>query len=246
MEKNPEDTSEETTEDVVENKEPVEGEETGEEETTEEDHSQQDYDAIVKEEEERTPDLTKAKNAFKGREEKREEKREGGDKVEGEEPLTRETMREEMQEIIAQTRIETQKTLSETTAINIANSLATSDGEAKAIVAKWKNRVFPANMPLQEQMEEMHAAVNSKKLVSKNNELSRALRSKDNSSKDVAGTHRDPPQGSEPKFTSKDIQGIKNAGMKWDGTKRVYYKDLGGKKRLETKGPGHPSIIIDR
>jgi len=236
MEKDPTTSSEETPEeDAKETPEPIEGEEAKEEDSS----SQIDYDAITKEEEEKAEPKT-ADEAFKERSKERKEKEE---KEETTEPTL---TREEAQEMIVQATQATQKTMLEVNAAAMAGALAESDPEARAILAKWKNRVFPDEMPLQEQMEEMHIIVNRKRFVSENSEVKRALLSKDKVSKDSAGTHRDSPEGDEPKLTAADADGMKNAGLKWDGAKSLWYKNIGRNQRMETKGPGHPSLIVDR
>ena len=130
-------------------------------------------------------------------------------------------------EIITETQQTTQKTLQENIAVGLASSLSESDAEANAILANWRNRVFPEHMPLQEQMEEMHAAVNRKKLLSKNSEIARALRSRDNVSEDTAGTHRDAPKVSEPRISAADAKVLTGeAGFLWDGAERKWKKKL--------------------
>jgi len=235
MEKEP-NTTPEREADVEEAPEPIEG--TEPEETTAEEPSQPDYEAIAKEEEDRKPDPEKAKEAFKEREKKREEI-----EVQVEDqPLTR----DEVWNMVQESQMGITKTLQENSAVTVANSMAESEAEARAMLAKWKNRSFPAGMSLQEQMEEMHAVVNRKKFVSQNNEIKRALKSKDTVTQDAGSTHRDAPEGTAPKITSADAQGLKSAGLKWDGVKRVYYKDVGRNQRLETKGPGYPRSIVDK
>lgn len=236
MEKEKPDTSEETQEDVVEAPEPIEGEEK---ETTEDEPSQIDYNAITEEEEGRKPDPKKATEAFKGREDKREE-------IEVEVPEEKPITMGQVQELIESSQQTTNKALLENNAVSIANTLSGNDEEAKAIMATWRNRVFPPNMALHEQMEEMQAIVNRKKNLSVNSELKRALKSKDNVSTDTAGTHRDSPEGDEPKLSSADAQGMKSAGLRWDGVKRVWFKPVGRNQRYETKGPGQPHQIVDR
>ncbi len=231
-------TSEETTEeDVVEAPEPVEGEEK---ETTEDEPSQTDYNAITEEEENRKADPDKATEAFKKREDKREEI--DVEVPEEEKPLTR----SETMSLIEIAQVTTNKALLENNAVSIVNTLSAGDEEAKAIMATWRNRVFPPDMALHEQLEEMQAIVNRKKNLSVNSELKRALKSKDNVSTDVAGTHRDSPESDEPKLSQADAQGMKSAGLRWDGVKRVWWKPIGRNQRYETKGPGQPHEIVDR
>jgi len=212
--------------------EEVEEESDTETEEEDQDRSQDDidYEAEAKAEEERgKPDPAKAKESFKERQQRREA--EGEEGVDDDKPLTRKDLLEWESRIISQT----QKATDEQKAETIARGLAESDAEARAIIAKWKNRQFPSGMSLTEQLEEMHAAVNRKRLLSKNAELARANKSKGMVSHDTASTHRDPPQAAEPKLSAADKVGY--AGYAWDGTKRLYKKPIQGGKKHVWKDP---------
>lgn len=222
-EKKEETTEEEAKEPVEEEKE--EGSEAEEESTSKTEEEEIDYDAErEKEEKLKKPDPIRANIAHKEREAKRDEDIEEDD----DKPVTR----KELNELIQSTQQTTEKTLNDTNAVAIAKSLSSSDAEASAIVAKWRNRTFPQDMPLQEQLEEMHAAVNRKKLVSVANEAKRALKSSNNVSKDASGTHRDAPEGDKPKMSPADAKGIKAAGYIWNSSKQTWRKPLAKGKFL--------------
>lgn len=223
-----ENTTEEvdTTEEVVEEaeeKEPVE--ETEEKETVKEE-KEIDYDAIVAEEEKRA-DPKKAKDAFKKREEKRE------NEEEEEKPLTR----TEMDKMLKDNRTAVRKEFETDRATEIAKANTSSDEEAKAVIALWKTRIVPTGN-LEEDVLFALGGLDRKKLISKNGELTRALKSKDGANRNSASTHRDAPEGSEPKLSSADAQAYKSAGFVWDGKKGVYKKTLAKGKFLYKKVGG--------
>ena len=134
--------------------------------------------------------------------------------------------RRELEEVLAKDRIEAKKDFREAQAIDLAKILATSEAETKLIVAKWKNRIFPEDMPLEEQIEEMFGAVNRKKLMSQNSELSRALNSKSNSSKNFASSHHEEIPVSTLKISKGDEMSYKRAGFIYDNKEKVWKKKL--------------------
>ncbi len=176
------------------------------EEESDDAHSQEtDFEERLKEEKQRA-DAAEAKlneTRKKAREKalEREEKRkeaagESEEENEEEKPLTA----SELQAMLEQDRQKTTKELQADRIREIAGELAGSEAEASLIVEIHKNRTFPNSLSLKEQLEEAHAIANRKKLVSKNAELARALRSKGSAGHDSAGEHRDGLQGTEPKL----------------------------------------------
>jgi len=217
-------TTEQTTEE--ENTEETQKEGT-EEESTEESSSKEDidYGAIQKEEEDRVnkPDVHKAQEAFNERKEKREE-----EVIEDEDkPLTR----KELLGVLAQERTQNQKEAQGIRALEIARANTSSEAEAQATIVFWKSRVVPTGDLAQDVLFAV-GGLNHKRLISKNNELSRALKSKDGLSRDTASTHREGQQGNVPKMSSADATALKQAGFQWDGAKRLYKKELPNKKTL--------------
>jgi hypothetical protein len=207
--------------------EPASEEVTTEIETTEEKTSSSkeeiDYQAEITAEETRgKPDPLKAREAFKQRQLRDDPVIEDDDNR----PLTA----KEARELIASIAQETQKVTLQTEAARIAESLATSPLEAQAILAKWKNRTFPEGMTLQDQLEEMHAVVNRKRLTAVTGELKRALRGKETASTDTASTHVDTPKPGAPKQSSLDQQAYARAGFKFENG--LWVKELPNKKKL--------------
>jgi len=211
-------TDDETAEDTSEKKDVTEeeGESKSSTKTEERDYAKE----IAEEEAKGKPDPKKAREAFKERDEKREE---GSD----DKPLTR----KDIEEIEARAPTRATKIVLESQALSIAKTLATSEPEANLILAKWRNRVFPENMPLHEQIEEMYAITHRKRLIGTANEAMRALKNKSGIKTDPSGTQREPAATTEPKLSAQDATAYKSAGFVWDGTKNLYNKPLMGVKQ---------------
>lgn len=171
-----------------------------------------------------------ADEAFRKREEMRKEREKKSEEGEGDKVLDSNDIVARATE--AATAAATKVAL-QSAALTIARSLAASDKEAQLIVAKWGNRSFPDGVPLQDQVEEMYAVVNRKKLIGERNEALRVARNKGNVNDNGAATHRDAPAAGEPKLSDADASALKAAGFVWDGDKRMYKKPLkGGKLHL--------------
>lgn len=171
-----------------------------------------DIDAELEKERKGRPDPNKAKEAFKKREEKREED------TDEEKPLTR----KELEQILANER----KLGVRDSVLTVAQSLTSNPKEAELLVLKWENRTFPSNLSLAEQMEEVYVITHKNKIIGENKELKRALRGKAGVNTNPAGTHQDPPKGTEPQLSPADAHAIKAAGFVWNGTSRQFEKKL--------------------
>ena len=215
---------EEVTEEVEKTPEEIESERSSKEEI--------DYEALAKAEAERAEsERTKREEAeaLIVKNKRIEKRHEEVDVEEDEEkPLTA----RELTSILARERQATQKELQEARAIEIARANTATEAEAQAALAYWKNRVNPTGS-LEEDVKFAIGGLNYKRTLSKNSELSRALKAKDMASSDVAGTHRDAPTGSEPKLSAQDSSAYKSAGFEWDGKLRLYKKPINkGKKHV--------------
>ncbi len=187
-----------------------------------------DYDAeLEKEKNLGKPDPKKAASAFADRKKKRdvpegeelESDEPEGDEEEDDKPLTR----KDVAAILANDRKERQ----ESDALAMAKTLARSDKEAELIVAKWKNRSFPAGLSLADQIQEAYVITHSKKLIGERNEALRALGNKGTASKDSSSTFRDAPSsGAEPKIAPQDAAAIKASGFAYNSTTKRYEKKL--------------------
>jgi len=160
-----------------------------------------DYEAERQAEEGRgKPDPIKAKVSFVERKAERIEKQEDGIK-----PDELSEIRTGLQSI--------QKELHEDRALAIARGLSSNDAEVQAVLSKWRNRVFPAGMPLADQIEEMYGAVNRKKIIGQRNEALRALKAKASVSTDTATTQRDGMDSPAPKLgANSPLNGYKHEG----------------------------------
>ncbi len=219
----------EEEEEIAADAEPAEDTPEGESEEEEEapnSEIERDFDAEIAEEEGHgKPDPAKAGKAFKKRKEKREGEEddapEEGEEEEADEdrPLTQKDLAE------VEARIE--KKHQKRQALTIAKTYAGSDKEAELIVAKWNNRTFPEGLPLEQQIEEMYAVVNSKKLIGERNEALRALKTKRGVSNNAAGTH-EAPKGPAKKvvISPADLQAIVAAGFVLNSKAGRYEKKL--------------------
>jgi len=201
---------------------------TEEEESEDDDkstHSDKiDYEAELAKEREAREKAEKAlaEKRFKFSKEKREAKPEE-DEEEEEKPLTK----RELQELLSEERQKTTKVLQSTRIAEIAGKYATSDAEKNLYIEIHTNRTFPEHLTLDEQMEEVYAIANRKKLIGERNEALRALKSKSGVNDNPANTHQDSPKGGEPK-DSADLIAIKQVGYAWNGTTRLYEKKING------------------
>lgn len=184
--------------------------------------NQTDYRAIAQQERERREKAEKAlaEKRFQDAERKRKT---GDDEDEDDDdkPITR----KDLHKVISETAEQTKKSLLGGRIKDIVSTLAESEDEAEAIIELHANRPFPSYLTLEEQLEEAHAIVNRKKLVSKNAELKRALKSKDTASKDSAGTHRDTPQV-RPRVAPDVEASLKAQKFEYDNTSKLWKKKL--------------------
>lgn len=169
-----------------------------------------------------------AEKKFKAKHRKEEEEDEEDDDEDDDKPLTR----KEFNRRLESEREKLRKEANEERVLEIAKEMAESDDEAEYIAEVYKNRSFPSHLSMREQIEECYAIVNRKKLISKNSELARALKSKSTVSKDVTDTYRDQQKGSAPKIPAQDEAAYKRAGFVYNATDKVYEKTLPNKKKL--------------
>lgn len=185
--------------------------------------SQIDYDAELKKEREAREKAEKsaAEKDFKLRELKRKQGDDKGD-LDDDKPLTG----KELQAILAEERLQTQKTVQSARAEELAKKYTTNDTELKLILEIHKNRTFPQHLSLEDQIEESYVIANRKKIIGENSELKRALRGKGGVDNNPASTHRDAPVVGEPQLSSADKQALTAVGFVYNGTNRRYEKKL--------------------
>lgn len=184
------------------------------------DNNDQELDSELAAEQERT---RLANEAFQKREEARKKREaDAGGNEDDDRPLTR----ADLARISADATAAAMKVANAAQVLAIAKTLATSDKEATLIAAKWGNRTFPEGMTLQDQVEEMYAVTNRKKLIGERNEALRAARNKGNANTNSAATHVDGPSSGEPKLSAADKTALQQSGFVWDTNKRLYKKPL--------------------
>lgn len=150
------------------------------------------------------------------------------DDDEEDKPLTKREFREAQAANNQKVLKESQKEL----IVAKAKALAASDGEANLIIEIHRNRQFPADMPLDEQLEEAQALANRKKHKIQVEELKRALAGKEGESENAATTQRDAPPQPQPKLSTGDAAALKGAGFEWDSKQGMWKKLLPNKQYL--------------
>jgi len=193
-----------------------------------------DYEALLAKERERAEAAEQAIIKSKIKKKKVEEP-ESDDDDDDDKPLTRKDVERIQQDAL---RVAYGDRIGE-----IAKEMAGTDQEAQLIVHIHKNRTFPADLSLREQLEEAWAIANRRKILAQNQELARALKGKDGVNDNPAGTHRDPMEGTAPRMAAQDKASYERAGFKYDVKTRVWVKDLpNGKKAY--KDPKTKKITI--
>lgn len=200
---------EEKSEETDKQEKDAESEGEEEEESSKHLENERDYDAEL-EEEQRSEGIAHEK--FKERKEKRETENDD------DKPLTRGEWK--------RLANETQKVQLEAAALALALTITDSDKEAKLVVAKWKNRGYPTNLSLQEQIEEAYVATHRKTILGQANEAKRALRNKSRVNDNAAGTHRESTNPNEPKISEAEKFSLKKAGFEYNPKTRRYEKKL--------------------
>lgn len=167
-----------------------------------EDEDDEDIDDQMQRERKGKPDPDRAQDAYR----KREDKRKGED--DEDKPLTK----RQLEEILARDRKERR----EQDARAIASTLSKKPKVVELLVEKWKNRTFPENLTLQQQMVEIYGGTYANKLIGEKNEALRALRNKGRVNRDSSSTHRDgQPSKGQPKLPPADLRAIQGMGYKW-------------------------------
>ena len=173
--------------------------------------------------------------AFDKREKARQEEEEG-EVEEKEKPLTA----TDLKGILHQDRQETLKEFKGAEIKQKAEDRASSDKEAELMVETHRNRTFPAHLSIDEQMDEVYAIVNRKRLLAQNEELKRKITSKETVKTTEEGDYRETP-ASTVKAPADVKQQLIQQGYTEDKVKGVFKKVIaGGTKTLykDPKGKG--------
>lgn len=193
---------------------------------------QENYEAELKRERDRAEKAEKAlaDKAFKDRELKRKKEEAGdpGDEDDDDKPITK----KDLSDILVRERKQIQSEVMGGRISQIAKEISKSELEAQLIIEIHKNRQFPSDMPLEEQLEEAQAIANRKRHIQTEAELRRALKSKETASHENANTEREPIEPGEPQMSAQDRSAITSSGMKWDGKAGFYKKTLPSKRTL--------------
>jgi len=200
-------------------------EETPKEEVQEPSSSteEEDLSSLIDEEKKHgVPDPDKAKARFEKTFHPPVEEPVVEDFNEGDQPVTR----AELDGILAKNTQQVILNSQQTEITNIAGDLAETDDEAELIRAIHSNRVYPANMPLREQLGEAHAVATIKREQAKNGELARKIRSQNSVSRNTATTHRDPQASLEPDMAPDLKASMTRAGYTFNSTQKRYEKTL--------------------
>ena len=215
--------------------------EEGEEDANPEEESEEDAkDKEPSKQEEETEQLLaqerlRREEAEHKLEETRQKARERWEKRRAEEEETRDEQEKpltavELRDILAEEREFIRKETFVDKVRAKAHELSTSESEANLVFEIHKNRNWPAYMSIDEQVEEAWAIANRRKLLAQNEELRRALKSKETKKVDATGTYREIPKAGEPKLASHDKTEIERQGFMWDG--KFFSKKLSNGKTL--------------
>jgi len=197
-----------------------------------EEHLQIDFETELAKEKERSQkkDEKLAELDFKLREKNRKEDetiKEGED--DEDKPLTK----KDLKVLLSENQQKLRQDLMGDTIKRIAREIAQSDAEANFIAEIHKNRIWPDDMPLAEQLEESAAIANRKPfMTARKAEAERAKKSKENSSSENLGSFRDAQMIDEPKIDANAKKALVGGGFTWDGKRRLYVKTLGKNKIL--------------
>lgn len=156
-----------------------------------------DYEAELAIERQKRQEAEKAaaELAYKLRGKKREEEREIEEEIEdGEKPLTSKDLQSLEDRIIHRN----EKLSQETKVLEIARMNTSSEAEAQLALLKWKD--IKSTGDLEKDILFAIGGINYKKVIATNNELKRALKSKEGISNDDANTHFDGQKKDEPKL----------------------------------------------
>lgn len=175
------------------------------------------FEAQLKKEQEESAAKDKiiADQAFKLREKVRKDDEEAGQEVpEEEKPVTQ----KQLHEFMAKER--------KGEIVRIVSDMTDDVKVRELTILTHKNRTYPANSSLQEQLQEAYLVANKDKVLGENSELKRALSGNKNALTDASQNHQDSPKVGEPNMSAADKQELARHGWKWNGTSRKYEKKI--------------------
>ena len=198
-----------------------------------------DFEAKLKTERERAEKAEKAVAdvSFKLREEKR--KREEA----GEEDDNKYLTAEQLESRLADERQKIQKDLTRQEAQRLAGNYTSDEAEKNLIIEIHKNRSFPEDMPLEEQIKESYAIANADRIIGENKELRRALRGKGGINNDPSSSHKDGLPASQPKLDPGEKSVLIQSGFTLNNQTRRWEKKINNGKNILIKDPKTGRII---
>ena len=201
----------------------------------------EDLTTLIEAEKQRgKPDPEKAKQRFlKKHQPETEDDEDDSDDDDDDKPLTR----SELVRILGEHQREQTLVTHESTIAEISSSLADTAQEAELIREIHKNRVFPAGMPIREQLEEAHAIASIKRVEARNAELTRKIQSQQTVSRNTATTHRDPQAPLEPEMAPDLKASMVRAGYTFNATNKRFEKKLPNGKILVKENGKQPYLV---
>lgn len=245
-------SEEKPTEEVVESTESDVVDESVQDSETTNTENEIDYKAELELERKRAKDaedaltLTRERAQEKSRERRLKRQEAQGEEVtdeevdDGDAPISA----NQLQNILAQERQATTKKLQAQEIDLLAEQISSNDDEKALLIEVHKNRTFPSNLTLSEQIEESHLIANKKKILGRNAELTRALRGKDLTTKGAPSVHHDPPKVGEPQLSSADKKALTSSGYEWNSTSRTYDKKMPNGKILRRDSKTKKTTLI--
>lgn len=197
----------------------------------EEDDDAPDFEALLKNEqtlrEKAEHDLKEAEKAIINA--KRRKKNKSGDEDDEEDPDEDDVEDDDKpvtQGDLRRAQEKVQKEANTALSLELVKTISSSENEQKAILAIHANRIWPASIPLTQQLEESKAIANRKKTSKDIREAQRALKGKDGADGAGTGGHQDGSPRAEPKMSAQDKQAIIASGFKLNSSTARYEKTL--------------------
>lgn len=119
-----------------------------------------------------------------------------------------------------------QKQLQKQEADSIVKGMTDNVDEQNYVLEIHKNRTFPENLSLKDQLEEAYAIANKDKWKGERDEAMRKAKGDKSANTDGATAHRKAPESKagEPLMSAEDKQSLVSKGWKWNTTNKRYEK----------------------
>jgi hypothetical protein len=199
-----------------------------------------DYQDLIEKEKKRgKPDPQKARERFEAKRQKEAEEVED-ELDEDDKPLTRREARELLERQVHEATVASNTER----IVELSEALTDSPDEAEFVREIHKNRIWPSDVPLREQISEARAIALSKRDAAKNVELARKVQSQANASHNTATTHRDPQAATQPNVAGDLAASLQRAGFVFNGQTKQYEKSLpNGKTLVKRTADSQPELV---